>query len=87
MKLPMSEFETVVPYRANNGQFVLGHTGIGGRPKGSRNLLAEAMIDDLLHEWKAHGIQAIRDCRERSPVDFLKIVAMIISKAESVPVD
>jgi hypothetical protein len=28
-----------------------------GRPKGSRNLLADAMIDDLYKDWQEHGIR------------------------------
>jgi hypothetical protein len=40
------------------------------------------MIEDLYQDWKAHGIEAIRECRERRPSDYLRIVAMIVSKAE-----
>jgi hypothetical protein len=40
------------------------------------------MIADLYHDWKEHGIQAIRECRETRPADYLKIVAMVVSKAE-----
>jgi hypothetical protein len=53
-----------------------------GRPKGSRNLLADAMIDDLYKDWQEHGIQAIRAARESRPVEYLKVVAVIVSKAE-----
>jgi len=63
------------------GRFLPGNTGLPGRPKGSRNLLAEAMIEDLYQDWKAHGIQAIREVRETRPADYLRIVAMIVSKA------
>jgi hypothetical protein len=31
----------------DSGQFLSGHTGIGRRPKGSRNKLGEAFIADL----------------------------------------
>jgi hypothetical protein len=31
-------------------------------------------------DWKAHGIQAIRECRETRPTDYLKIVTVIVSK-------
>src|SRR5689334_1059095 len=64
------------------GRFLVGNVPPGGRPKGSRNKLAEAMIDDLYQDWKEHGIQAIRECRERRPADYLRIVVMIVSKAE-----
>jgi hypothetical protein len=40
------------------------------------------MINDLYQDWKAHGIEAIRETRETRPADYLKIVAMIVSKAE-----
>jgi hypothetical protein len=68
------------PCRDQKGRFLPGNPGLPGRPKGSRNMLAEAMIDDLYRDWKEHGIQAIRAARESRPVEYLKIVAMIISK-------
>ena len=58
-----------------------------GRAKGSRNLLAEAMIDDLYEDWKEHGMAAIRAVRKERPADYLKIVAMIVSKAEDLSLD
>jgi hypothetical protein len=63
-------------------RFLPGNSGLPGRPKGARNKLAEAMIDDLYQDWKAHGIQAIREVRETRPADYLKIVAMLVSKCE-----
>ena len=84
------ESETVVtrPERdPKTGRFLPGATGLPGRPKGARNKLAEAMIDDLYQDWKAHGIQAIRECRERRPSDYLRIVAMIVSKVEDLSLD
>jgi hypothetical protein len=44
-------------------------------------------IEDLYQDWKAHGIQAIRETRETRPADYLKIVAMIVSKAEDLSLD
>jgi hypothetical protein len=40
------------------------------------------MIDDLYRDWKEYGIQAIRAARESRPVEYLKVVAVIVSKAE-----
>jgi hypothetical protein len=45
------------------------------------------MIADLYRDWKEHGIQAIRKVRETRPADYLKIVAMIVSKAEDFNTD
>ena len=68
------------------GRFVTGNVG-GGRPKGSRNALGEAMISDLYHHWLECGAQAIQEVFETRPADYLKIVAMIISKAEDLSLD
>jgi hypothetical protein len=75
------------PERNDKGQFVLGHSGNGGRPKGSRNLLGEAMLADLYADWLEHGAEAIRQVREARPADYLKIVAMIVSKCEDLNLD
>jgi hypothetical protein len=64
----------------SKGRFVSGNPGLPGRPKGSRNLLADAMIDNLYKDWQQHGIQAIRAARENRPVEYLKVVAVIVSK-------
>jgi hypothetical protein len=61
--------------------------GCPGRQKGSRNLLAEALIDDLYEDWKEHGMAAIRAVREERPADYLKIVAMLVSKCEDLSLD
>jgi hypothetical protein len=76
---------------AKTGRFLVGHSSVGhrflpgnsglhGRPKGARNKLAEAMIDDLYKDWNEHGIQAIREYRETRPSDYLKVIAMLVSK-------
>jgi hypothetical protein len=64
------------------GGFLPGNSGLPGRPKGARNKLAEAMIDDLYQDWKAHGIEAIRECRETR-----QIVAMVVSKCVDLSMD
>lgn len=51
-----------------------------GRPKGSRNKLAEAFVSDLLSDWEDNGTQAIKDMREKSPTDYCKVVAAVIPK-------
>jgi hypothetical protein len=75
------------PERNDKGQFVLGHTGNGGRPKGSRNLLGEALLADLYVDWCEHGAEAIRQVRENRPSDYLKVVALIVSKCENLGCD
>lgn len=63
------------------GRFVEGNRG-GGRGKGARNLLGERMIADLYVDWCAHGIQALETVRENRPHEYLKVVAMLVSKCD-----
>ena len=51
-----------------------------GRPKGSRNKLAEAFLADVLNEWETHGATAISDMRDKNPGDFCKMVASLMPK-------
>ena len=84
------ESETVVtrPERdPKTGRFLPGVTGLPGRPKGARNKLAEAMIEDLYQDWKEHGAQAIREVRKTRPADYLRVVAMVVSKYETLDTD
>jgi hypothetical protein len=41
--------------RNARGQFLVGHTGIGGRPRGARNKLGEAFLHDLHADWEKQG--------------------------------
>lgn len=54
--------------------------GNPGRPKGSRNKLAEAFIADLVADWEQHGSEAIVQVREERPHEYLKVVASILPK-------
>jgi hypothetical protein len=64
--------EHLVPY-----QFQPGNPG---RPKGSRNKLAEDFLSDVLGEWQSHGKVAISDMRKKNPGDFVKMVASLLPK-------
>src|SRR5690606_29731991 len=61
------------------GRFLTGNSG-GGRPKGSRNKLGEAFLEDMLADWEANGPAAIREVRETKPDAYLKVVASILPK-------
>jgi len=51
-----------------------------GRPKGSRNKLAEYMVRDFCESWEKHGAQAIETLRKKRPVDYVRIAAQLIPK-------
>ena len=59
--------------RDARGHYLKGWAGGPGRPKGSRNRLTEAFVDDLLAEWQKHGRKAIRRLCEQSPIVYVRI--------------
>jgi hypothetical protein len=54
--------------------------GNPGRPKGARNKLGEAFIEDMLADWEANGPAAIVEVRTKKPDAYLKVVASILPK-------
>jgi hypothetical protein len=54
--------------------------GNPGRPKGSRNKLGEAFIEDLQAAWQKHGMAAIEATIKSHPAQFLKVIAMLMPK-------
>ena len=68
------------PKQDEKGRFLPGNNGGAGRPKGSRNKLGEAFIDNLYQDWQANGAETIARVREERPQDYLKVVASILPK-------
>lgn len=65
--------------RDERGRFQTGNTG-GGRPRGSRNKLGEAFIEDLRDAWNELGVDALRRCAEQDPSTFCRIVSSLLPK-------
>ena len=57
-----------------------------GRPKGSRVRLGETFLNDLLADWDTHGAASIAEMREKSPGDYVKVVAATLPKELNVKV-
>ena len=55
-----------------------------GRPRGSRNRLGEAFVDDLCADWRENGPQVIVAVRKADPSTYLRVVASILPKELSV---
>src|SRR4051794_33155955 len=51
-----------------------------GRPKGSRNKLGEAFLNDLVDAWDTHGATALQTCAQMEPAQFVKVVANILPR-------
>ena len=60
------------------GRFLPGNSGFGGRPKGSKNKLAETFIDDVYADWQEHGPQVLETVRRENPSVYLRCVAGLI---------
>ena len=71
--------------RGDNGRFLTGNNG-GGRPKGSRVKLGESFLADLMADWDKHGATSIAEMREKSPADYVKVVAATLPKELNVKV-
>lgn len=61
------------------GRFAPGVSGNpSGRPKGSRNKLAESFLDVLYRDWETNGEEAIAAARAESPLGYMKVVASLL---------
>ncbi len=73
--------------RNARGQFLLGHTGMGGRPRGARNKLGEAFLQDLHADWEKHGKEVIERVRRDDPSAYLRVMASVVRPASEPDVD
>jgi len=60
--------------------FQKGQSKIGGRGKGVRNRLSNALLEALAKDFEEHGEEAVRITRVERPAEYLKIVAGIMPK-------
>jgi hypothetical protein len=62
------------------GQFLVGHSGNGGRKPGSRNKLAGEFIDALYADFQKNGAEVISRVAKEQPHHYLKVIAAILPK-------
>lgn len=60
--------------------FKKGDPGGPGRPKGSRNKLAEDFVKALHEDFSEHGVAAIVQCREENATKYLDVIAKVIPR-------
>ncbi len=70
------------PRRRGPGRpFPAGTSGNpAGRPKGARNRLGEAFLDDLRALWETDGEACLREALREKPMEFAKMVAGLLPK-------
>jgi hypothetical protein len=51
-----------------------------GRPKGSRNKLAEDFLSDAYQQWQQHGSKALETMATSEPAKFCQMVASLLPK-------
>jgi hypothetical protein len=80
MLAAMSETEISAGRDQRSGRFLPGNTGFNGRPKGSRNKLGEAFLEDLRESWNEVGAIALKRAAEEDPVGYCKIIASLMPR-------
>ena len=56
-----------------------------GRPKGSRNKLAENFLADAYQQWQQHGPKALETMATSEPAKFCQMVANLLPKETLLP--
>jgi hypothetical protein len=62
------------------GRFVNGGKPGPGRPRGARSKLGEQFVEDLRSVWETHGKQALIDCAENEPAQFVRVLAGLMPR-------
>jgi hypothetical protein len=65
------------PFQPGNAY---GHNGKAGRPKGSRNKLCRAVLEDLMADWAEGGAAAIKIMRMERPAEYVRAMISILPK-------
>lgn len=51
-----------------------------GRPRGSRDRITQAFLNDMEDAWRKDGADAIKRMAADHPVDFVKVVASLLPR-------
>jgi hypothetical protein len=78
--MPVNGKEHHTVERSKLGQFLPGHKSIGGRKKGSRNLLSEQFLSDLHAEWKRSGKRVLEKVARDQPETFLRVCSAVLPR-------
>lgn len=65
--------------RDEKGRFLTGNSG-GGRPRGSRNRLTDALLATIADDFHQNGLNAVARLRESDPEAYLKLVSSLVPR-------
>jgi hypothetical protein len=66
--------------RDPKGRFITGAKPGPGRPRGSRNRLADGFIADLHGCWERHGVAALERVATEQPEVLVRVIASLMPK-------
>lgn len=69
------------------GQFLVGHSGNGGRKKGARSKLGEAFLEAMHDDFNENGPETIVRVREERPHEYLKVIASLLPRDVKLEID
>ncbi len=58
-----------------------------GRPKGSRDAITKAFLDDVTKDWREHGMETIHRAREERPAEYVRMVANLLPREARMELD
>lgn len=64
----------------SKGKFAKGNAGSGGRPKGSRNKLANKFIDDLYEVWQERGREVLEWMADNDPSGLARVTSNLLPR-------
>jgi hypothetical protein len=74
----------IVPHRANQTSFRVGHAGGPGRPRGSRAKLSELATEMLRTDFEQYGAEVIQHVREKKPEVYLASIVSLLPKQSQI---
>jgi len=75
--------------RDASGRFIKGGRSPNpwGKPKGVRHKLTEAILDDVVCDWRDGGAEAVARTRKENPAAYMNAVLRLIPKEVLVALD
>ena len=57
-----------------------------GRPKGTKDAINKAFLDDVTEDWRDHGKEALELARKEKPAEYVRMVAGLLPKDQNLNV-